>query len=96
MANLSSAPVVVDRTLYPVEVKIVVGPHPATLDIVRDGEKLNIAKVMLPGSTQVFYAKDNIVLSTNNGGSTRVILNDKDLGPLGKEGQPVKNQRFGK
>lgn len=96
MANLSNAPVAVDRTLYPVEAKIVVGPHPVTLDIVRDGEKLNIAKVMLPGSTQVFYAKNDIVLSTNNGGSTRVILNDKDLGLLGKEGQAVKDKKFSK
>ena len=96
MANLSNTAAVVDRTLYPIEVKIVVGPHPVTLDIVRDGEKLNVAKVMLPGSTQVFYAKTNIVLSTNNGGSTRVILNDKDLGPLGKEGQAVKDKKFSK
>ncbi len=84
----------VDRTIYPLEVKVVIGPHPANVDIVRDGEKLNVSGVMLAGSTQVFYAKNNIVLSTNNAGSTKVILNGKDLGPLGQEGQTIKDKKF--
>ena len=94
VAKLPASPAIVDRTLYPVELKIIIGPSSSTVEIVRDGEKLNVSGVMLAGSTQVFYAKDNIVLSTNNAGSTKIVLNGKDLGPMGKEGQVIKNKKF--
>lgn len=95
-ARLPLTTATVDRTIYPLELKVVIGPNPATVDIVRDGEKLNVSGVMLAGSAQVFYAKNDIVLSTNNAGSTKVILNGKDLGPMGKEGQSIKDKKFSK
>jgi len=95
-AKLPLTTATVDRTIYPVELKMVIGPHPATVSIVRDGEKLNVSGVMLAGSTQVFYAKNDIIITTNNAGSTKIILNGKDLGPMGKEGQEIKDKKFSK
>lgn len=95
-AKLPLTTATVDRTIYPIEMKVVIGPHPATVEIVRDGEKLNVSGVMLAGSTQVFYAKTGFVVSTNNAGSTRITLNGKDLGPMGKEAQVIKDKKFSK
>jgi len=95
-AKLPLTTATVDRTIYPVELKVIIGPNPATVEIVRDGEKLNVSGVMLAGSTQVFYAKNDIVVSTNNAGSTKITLNGKDLGPMGKEGQAIKDKKFSK
>lgn len=96
MAKLPENPTVFDRATYPVELKIVIGPNTAWLQLVRDGEKLNISGIMLPGSTHTFYAKSDIVVTTNNGGSTKVFLNGKDLGPMGKEGEEVKDRKYTK
>ncbi|RJO61564.1 helix-turn-helix domain-containing protein [candidate division WS5 bacterium] len=95
-AELPLTTATVDRTIYPLELKVVIGPNPATVEIVRDGEKLNVSGVMLAGSTQVFYAKNDIVITTNNAGSTSAVLNGKDLGPMGKEGQEIKDKKFSK
>ncbi|MEK7447462.1 MAG: helix-turn-helix domain-containing protein [Patescibacteria group bacterium] len=95
-AQLPLSTATVDRSIYPLEVKVVIGPNPATVEIVRDGEKLNVSGVMLAGSTQVFYAKNDIIISTNNAGSTKVTLNSKDLGPMGKEGEAIKDKKFSK
>jgi len=93
-AELLLTTATVDRTIYPLELKVVIGPNSATVDIVRDGEKLNVSGVMLAGSTQVFYAKNDIIVSTNNAGSTSTVLNGKDLGAMGKEGQVIKDKKF--
>ncbi|MDO8507113.1 MAG: DUF4115 domain-containing protein [bacterium] len=95
-AKLPLTTATVDRTIYPLELKVVIGPNPATVQIVRDGEKLNVSGVMLAGSTQVFYAKNDFVVSTNNAGSTKVTLNGKDMGPMGKEGEAIKDKKFSK
>lgn len=95
-AKLPLTTATVDRTIYPVELKIIIGPNPATVDVVRDGEKLNVSGVMLGGSTQVFYAKNDFVVSTNNAGSTKIILNGKDLGAMGQEGQTIKDKKYSK
>lgn len=95
-AQLPLSTAIVDRSIYPLEVKIVIGPNPATVEVVRDGERLNVSGVMLAGSTQVFYAKNDIIISTNNAGSTKITLNGKDLGPMGKEGEQIKDKKFSK
>lgn len=95
-AKLPLTTATVDRTIYPLELKMVIGPNPATVEIVRDGEKLNVSGVMLAGSTQVFYAKNDFVVSTNNAGSTKITLNGKDMGPMGKEGEAIKDKKFSK
>ena len=93
-AKLPLTTATVDRTIYPLELKVIIGPNPATVQIVRDGEKINVLGIMLAGSTQVFYAKHDIIVSTNNAGSTRITLNGKDLGAMGKEGQEIKDKKF--
>lgn len=95
-AKLPLTTATVDRSIYPLELKVIIGPSPATVEIVRDGEKLNVSGVMLAGSNQVFYAKNDIILSTNNAGSTKIFLNGKDLGPMGKEGEAIKDKKFSK
>lgn len=95
-AKLPLTTATVDRSIYPIEMKVVIGPSPATVEIVRDGEKLNVSGVMLAGSTQVFYAKNDLVVSTNNAGSTKIVLSGKDLGQMGKEGETIKDKKFSK
>lgn len=80
-----------------VELKVNVGPNSAWISVTVDGavvEKDGI--VMLTGSSRVFKGKESVVITTKNGGSTNVTFNGKDIGPLGKEGETVKNREFTK
>jgi len=94
LVKLPASALNIDKNLYPLELKIVIGPNPVELEVSRDGEKLNLAHIMLPGSTQTFNAKKEIVVSTNNAGSTKIFLNNKALGPMGKEGYVIKDKKF--
>lgn len=49
---------------------------------------------MLPHSRQSIAALEKIVLTTGNAGTTRVILNGKDLGILGKDGEVIRDIEF--
>lgn len=72
-----------------------VGPGSDSLYIVVDGKPLSDKNVlMLPGSTQVVNAQNQIVISATDGGSVRVTLNGKDLGTLGGSGQKVTNRTY--
>ena len=51
---------------------------------------------MLPHSRQKIVAREKIILTTGNAGTTRVILNGKDLGILGKEGEAIRDIEFTK
>ena len=65
---------------------IQVGPGSSWVSVDLDGK--NVYKgVMLAKTSQEFTAEKEIILSTGNAGSTRVFLNDKDLGLLGAEGE---------
>lgn len=80
-----------------VELKVNVGPNSALINVVVDGvpvEKDGI--VMLSGSSRVFQGKDKVVITSKNAGSTNITFNGKDIGPLGKEGETVKNREFTK
>lgn len=80
-----------------VELKVNSGPNSAWIHVEIDGvpvEKEGI--VMLSGSSRVFKGIDKVVITTKNAGSTNVTFNGKDIGPLGKEGETVKNRGFTK
>ncbi|HEY8108618.1 MAG TPA: RodZ domain-containing protein [Patescibacteria group bacterium] len=63
-----------------------VGPNSAFVEINTDG-KTAFDGLMAPGSTQTFTAKDRVLVTTSNGGSTTVTVNGKGQGTLGSEGQ---------
>lgn len=96
LVKLPASALNVNKRIYPLELKIVIGPNPVKLEVSRDGEKLNLAHIMLPGATQTFNAKKEIVVTTNNAGSTKVFFDSKDLGPMGKEGQVVIGKKYTK
>ncbi|PIZ01179.1 hypothetical protein COY62_00070 [bacterium (Candidatus Howlettbacteria) CG_4_10_14_0_8_um_filter_40_9] len=80
-----------------VELKVNSGPNSAWIHVEIDGvpvEKDGI--VMLSGSSRVFKGTNKVVITTKNAGSTNVTFNGKDIGPLGKEGETVKNREFTK
>jgi cytoskeletal protein RodZ len=68
------------------EITIKVGPNSAWISIETDGQ-YGFQGIMLPGTSQTFQANDKITLTTGNAGSTQIILNSKDLGKLGEEGE---------
>ncbi len=77
----------------PINLTIVVGPNPAWVSIEVDGITVQRG-TMLTGSSKTISAKDNIVLTSANAGSTQVIYNDKDLGKLGREAEVIRNVEF--
>jgi cytoskeletal protein RodZ len=77
--------------------KLDIGPNTASILIEVDGKPLSDKSVvMLPGSSQTVKAKDKITITASDGGSVRVNLNGKDLGPLGGPGQKVQSKEFTK
>jgi hypothetical protein len=77
----------------PVSVVIEVGPESAWIYVEADG--LTVQRgTMLPGSSKVFSAKDEILVTTANAGSTKVIYNGNDLGKLGQPGEVIRNIEF--
>lgn len=70
--------------------KLDIGPNPTSLFIEVDDKPISEkAVLMLPGSSQTVRAKTKIVISASDGGSVRISLNNKDLGPLGGPGEKV-------
>lgn len=87
----------VDAVNQNVVLKIDAGPNSAWVYVEIDGvpvEKDGI--LMLSGASRIFTAKEKLVLTTKNAGSTNITLNGKDIGVLGKEGEEVKNREFTK
>lgn len=75
--------------------KLDIGPNTASILILVDGKPLSEKNVvMLPGSSQVIKATEKISITASDGGSVRVNLNNKDLGPLAGPGQKVQNKEF--
>ncbi len=77
----------------PVNVVINVGPNPAWVSIESDGIVVSRG-TMLAGSSKTFSAKEDIVVTSANAGSTQVIYNGQDLGKLGREGEVIRNVEF--
>lgn len=85
-------PVAVTAQL-PINVTIQIAPNPAWVSIEADGVTVQRG-TMLANSSKTFSAKDNIVVTSANAGSTQVIYNGRDLGKLGREGEVIRNVEF--
>jgi len=70
-----------------------INPTSSWIKILAD-DKLVYEGVMLPGANQTFKAKEYFLLSTGNAGSTKLMLNNRDLGTLGSQGEVKKNIRL--
>lgn len=69
------------------------GPSSAWVFLEADGIVVQRG-TMLAGSTKTVSAKNEIILTSANAGSTQVIYNGKDLGKLGREGEVIRNVQF--
>lgn len=70
-----------------------IGPGNAWVYLEADGIVVERG-TMLAGSLKNISAKNQIILTSANAGSTQVIYNGKDLGKLGREGEVVRNVEF--
>jgi len=77
----------------PINITVEIGPNSAWIYMEADGVVVQRG-TMLPGSTKTVTAKENIILTSANAGSTKVIYNDKDLGKLGREAEVIRNVEF--
>ncbi|OIP23666.1 hypothetical protein AUJ93_00585 [bacterium CG2_30_33_46] len=69
-----------------VKVTLKIDSGTAWISLVKDGNK-DFEGIMLPGTIRDFEAKDKIILTTGNAGSTEVIFNGKSLGKIGGDGE---------
>jgi len=77
----------------PINLVVSIGPGSAWVSIEADGV-VEQKGTMLAGSTKIITAKDDIIITSANAGSTQVIYNGKDLGKLGREGEVIRNVEF--
>ncbi len=87
----NTAAVVAEPTA--INLTINVGPESAWVYLEADGVVIQRG-TMLAGSSKIVSAKDQIVLTSANAGSTQVIYNGQDLGKLGRIGEVVRNVEF--
>lgn len=73
--------------------EIMIESGAAWISVEADGVE-KFAGTMLQGSQKLVSATEKLVLTTGNAGSTRVKLNGKDLGILGKEGEVIRDIEF--
>ena len=90
--NAEVVTAVLPETL-PVVVTIEVGPESTWIYLEADGVVVQRG-TMLPGSSKTVSAKQDILLTSANAGSTKVVYNGKDLGKLGRNGEVVRNVEF--
>src|SRR5258708_12231356 len=72
-----------------VNLTIQVGPNSAWLNLQADGVLVHRG-TMLPGATKTISAKNEIIVTTANGGSTKINYNRKNLGLLGREREIIR------
>ncbi|MBX4188198.1 MAG: DUF4115 domain-containing protein, partial [Candidatus Doudnabacteria bacterium] len=77
----------------PVTVTIEVGPESAWIYLEADGVVVQRG-TMLPKSVKTVTASEEILLTSANAGSTKVIYNSKDLGLMGRSGEVIRNVEF--
>lgn len=75
--------------------EIMIGSQVAWIYLEADGIE-KYSGTMLPNARKTVTAKDSIILTTGNAGATRVFLDGKDLGILGKEGEVIRDVEFTK
>ena len=76
-----------------VSLTVNIGPSSAWVYLEADGVVIERG-TMLAGSTKTVTAKNEIVLTSADAGSTQVIYDGKDLGKLGRPGEVVRNVQF--
>lgn len=76
-----------------IELKVVVGPKPAWIKVVSDGQVIQDG-VIAGGGEVLVKAEKELLLSTDDAGSTSVIYKGRDLGVLGAEGQKLTDIKF--
>lgn len=77
-----------EKPLDSLRVAVRVKGSPSWCSIQSDG-KVAYQEVAQPGFSQMFEAKQKIVITTGNAGALAVEVNGQDIGPLGGEGQVV-------
>lgn len=81
------------KTETALNVTLEIGPESAWIYLEGDGVVVHRG-TMLAGSSKTVNAKKEILLTSANAGSTRVIYNGKDLGKLGRPGEVIRNVEF--
>ena len=76
-----------------VNVTVNIGPDSAWVYLEADGVVVQRG-TMLAGSSKIVQAKNEIILTSADAGSTDVIYNGKDLGKLGRAGEVIRNVEF--
>lgn len=76
-------------------VEVAIEARPAEIAIRSDGQEI-FSGVIPAGARQTFTAAEKISLTTRDAGATRVSLNGKPLGVLGKAGETIENIEFTK
>lgn len=89
----SNASVAAPTTPQEVNLTLQIGPNSAWVNLQADGVVVHRG-TMLPGSARTISAKNEIIMTTANAGSTKIIYNGKDLGQLGREGEVIRNVEF--
>jgi hypothetical protein len=87
--NTNSTP----ATPEAVNLTVNIGPSSAWVYLEADGVVVQRG-TMLSGSSKIVTAKNEIVLTSADAGSTQVVYNNKDLGKLGREGEVIRNVQF--
>jgi len=80
-------------TVLPVNITVEVGPESTWIYMEADGVVVQRG-TMLAGSSRTVSANSEILLTSANAGSTKVIYNDNDLGKLGRPGEVIRNVEF--
>lgn len=70
-----------------------IGPEPTWVFLEADGVVVQRG-TMLAGASKAVMARDLIVLTSADAGSTQVIYNGQDLGRLGRSGEVIRNVEF--
>lgn len=76
-----------------VNLTVNIGPGSAWVYLESDGVVVQRG-TMLAGSSKEVSAKNEIILTSADAGSTQVIYNGKDFGKLGRTGEVVRNVQF--
>lgn len=83
-----------------VELKVTISNQATWISVTSDGQDA-FRGIMLPGTSQVFKAKDSVRLTTGNAGNTQLsitnsITANQDLGTVGKQSETKSNIEFSK
>lgn len=74
-------------------VTAIIGPKNSWIKVLADGEVAQEGNLEA-GQTALFTADQELIFSTGNAGSTKLIYNGQDLGILGKPGEVLSQIRF--